>query len=55
MNDKLKGLQQSHAHSIFVGIAAASFALFSFTKIDSLWVVLSTALIGFLSAIISAW
>jgi len=34
---------------VFVGIAAASFLIFSFTKIDSLWVILVSAAIGFVS------
>ena len=50
----LRLAQGALTDSIFVGIAAASFALFSFTKIDSLWVILASALIGFLSAMISA-
>jgi hypothetical protein len=50
----LRLAQGALTDSILIGIAATSFALFSSTKIDSLWVVLASALIGFLSAMISA-
>jgi hypothetical protein len=33
-----------------IGIAAASFLIFSFSKIDSLWVILGSAVIGLMSA-----
>jgi chromate transporter len=38
---------------LLVTIAAASFVLFSFTKIDSVWVILASALTGLLSATIA--
>jgi len=34
---------------VLVGIAAMSFLIFSFSKVDSLWVILGSALIGFVS------
>ena len=38
---------------LLVTIAAASFVLFSFTKIDSVWVILASALTGLLSATVA--
>jgi len=35
---------------VLMGIAAASFLIFSFSKIDSLWVILGSAVIGLVSA-----
>ena len=35
---------------ILVAIALASFAVFSFTRIDSVWVILAAAILGFLGA-----
>lgn len=35
---------------LLVTIAVASFAIFSFTRIDSVWVILASALGGLLSA-----
>ncbi|HEX9263462.1 MAG TPA: chromate transporter [Candidatus Binatia bacterium] len=37
---------------VLVGIAAVSFLIFSFSKIDSLWVILGSAAIGLMSAIL---
>ncbi len=37
---------------VLVGIAAGSFLIFSFSKIDSLWVILGSAAIGLMSAIL---
>jgi hypothetical protein len=34
---------------ILVGIAAMSFLIFSFSRVDSLWVIFGSAIIGFVS------
>lgn len=38
------------SHGLLVLVAVASFAVFAFTRIDSVWVVLAAALMGLLSA-----
>ena len=45
--------QSALTNGLLVGIAAAGFAVFSFTRIDSLWVILAAALTGLVSVVVT--
>jgi hypothetical protein len=44
--------RQALTGPFLAGIALATFAVFSFTRIDSVWVILAAALVGLLGAFV---